>query len=341
MKKILVIAMIVLFSKNSSAYDYTGKIGVGGGLGYSQPALNNAFHDFANADMAYDIWLRYHLDASWGLELSYNKSEFDNTTLGIENIRLLANYRFDAIKKGTFIAGLGAGVASSDDTQEALDNEFSLYARAGYDYSFWPCLVGGVYLDYQFTDNSDFAGDIHIITPKVGLTYYFGAYGSPKKEAATAIKEVVQQNLDTDNDGVNDSNDKCPNTPADTDVNEYGCAKEEKAQIKLNVEFSSGKTDIAVQYESELETFANFMKKHKDTTAQIEGHTDNTGSEKINTLLSQKRAESVRAYLINKLGISESRLTAKGFGPSQPVADNKTTSGRKQNRRVVAVVSSK
>jgi len=80
------------------------------------------------------------------------------------------------------------------------------------------------------------------------------------------------------------------------------------------------------------------MKAYPATTVLIEGHTDNTGSDQYNLQLSQKRAESVRQYLINNFSIAPDRLSAKGFGESRPIASNTTREGRRKNRRVVAVI---
>jgi OOP family OmpA-OmpF porin len=66
---------------------------------------------------------------------------------------------------------------------------------------------------------------------------------------------------------------------------------------------------------------------------QVEGHTDSTGSAKINKKLSRERAESVRAYLVKK-GVEDKRLVALGFGPERPIADNATPEGQEANRRV-------
>jgi outer membrane protein OmpA-like peptidoglycan-associated protein len=66
---------------------------------------------------------------------------------------------------------------------------------------------------------------------------------------------------------------------------------------------------------------------------EVQGHTDSTGTAAINRTLSQKRAESVRKYLVGK-GVPKARLTSKGFGPDVPIADNATPEGREQNRRV-------
>jgi len=73
---------------------------------------------------------------------------------------------------------------------------------------------------------------------------------------------------------------------------------------------------------------------------RVEGHTDNTGDAKKNMVLSQKRAESVREYLINQ-GVVADRLVAEGFGQTKPIADNKTTEGKAKNRRVEFTITGK
>jgi outer membrane protein OmpA-like peptidoglycan-associated protein len=75
------------------------------------------------------------------------------------------------------------------------------------------------------------------------------------------------------------------------------------------------------------------MKKDADLKLSIEGHTDNTGTDKVNQPLSEKRAQAVLAYLKAK-GVEESRMTSVGFGSANPIADNKTAKGRTLNRRV-------
>ncbi|WP_372716897.1 OmpA family protein [Immundisolibacter sp.] len=75
------------------------------------------------------------------------------------------------------------------------------------------------------------------------------------------------------------------------------------------------------------------VEHHPDATFEVAGHTDSIGSEMYNEALSQRRVDSVRTYLIQK-GVDGSRMTARGYGESQPVADNATAEGRAQNRRV-------
>ena len=146
---------------------------------------------------------------------------------------------------------------------------------------------------------------------------------------------------DTDGDGVYDSLDKCPGTPKGIAVDNDGCPVPipEKLTMKLLVEFDFNKAVIHPQFHGELEKFANFMIAYPQTKTVIEAHTDNIGSERYNLKLSQRRAESVIKYLADKFGIDRTRLSAKGYGFSKPVADNKTAAGRQRNRRVEAQIS--
>lgn len=111
----------------------------------------------------------------------------------------------------------------------------------------------------------------------------------------------------------------------------------EKATVRLNVLFDTNKADIKPKYHKDIETIANFMKLNPNLNITIEGHTDNVGKAEDNQVLSDKRANAVRQYLIDKFGISGSRLTAVGYGQTKPIADNATEKGRMINRRTQAV----
>lgn len=109
-----------------------------------------------------------------------------------------------------------------------------------------------------------------------------------------------------------------------------------KETMDLLVHFDTDKSKIKPKYKAELAKVADFMKKYPSVTTTIEGHTDSVGSAKYNMKLSQRRADSVMNYLVKNFGIEPSRLKAKGYGLTKPVADNKTAAGRAQNRRTVA-----
>jgi OOP family OmpA-OmpF porin len=142
--------------------------------------------------------------------------------------------------------------------------------------------------------------------------------------------------LDDDADGVNNCIDKCPGTAADLAVDAEGCPIPMVVTLKVNFDFD--KSDIKAQYHQELADFAAFMKKHPGVAVEIDGHTDSKGSDAYNQKLSERRAKSVRDYLVTKLGMSASLLTAVGYGESKPVASNDTDAGRAENRRIEAVL---
>jgi len=147
--------------------------------------------------------------------------------------------------------------------------------------------------------------------------------------------------MDTDNDGVIDGIDYCPDTPADRKVDERGCPlglKQEvfegKAKLTLEgVNFESGSAKLTPDSLAILDQVAVSLRDWPNVRVEIGGHTDSNGKESENMSLSQARAESVRDYLVSQ-GIDDSRLVAKGYGESEPVADNKFPDGRAKNRRV-------
>jgi OOP family OmpA-OmpF porin len=146
--------------------------------------------------------------------------------------------------------------------------------------------------------------------------------------------------VDTDGDGVFDPDDQCPGTPPGTPVDEKGCPfPKKKVSIELRVLFDTAKWSVQSLFTSDLQKVADFMKKFPESQIEIEGHTDIVGSLQSNMVLSQNRAEAVRQILIKDYGIDAARLTTKGYGPTQPIADNKTPAGRQANRRVVATVT--
>ncbi len=112
----------------------------------------------------------------------------------------------------------------------------------------------------------------------------------------------------------------------------------EKLELKDKVFFRTGKSIIDPKSDSLLDEVATALQSHDEVKhVVVEGHTDSSGSAKLNRKLSLARARAVRKYLVDK-GVTASRLDARGFGPSQPVADNDTPDGREQNRRVEFII---
>lgn len=107
----------------------------------------------------------------------------------------------------------------------------------------------------------------------------------------------------------------------------------------LDIQFEIDQDEIQLEEQEKLRVIATFLKKYPATTAVIEGHTDNVGDSLTNKQLSQRRADSVVAYLREKHGIAASRLSAVGYGETRPLADNSTDVGKRMNRRIGAVVA--
>jgi outer membrane protein W/outer membrane protein OmpA-like peptidoglycan-associated protein len=135
---------------------------------------------------------------------------------------------------------------------------------------------------------------------------------------------------DSDRDGVVDTADNCPNTPAGVKVDARGC---EIVITLKGVNFETSSAKLTPDSVAILDQAVAVLKQRAGSQVEVQGHTDSRGKDALNLTLSQKRAESVRAYLV-KGGIDAARLTAKGYGETAPVASNDSDEGRAQNRRV-------
>ena len=141
---------------------------------------------------------------------------------------------------------------------------------------------------------------------------------------------------DTDGDGTNDEEDKCVTIPGPKE--NFGCpiiSEEIKKKVDVaakNILFVTGSAKLQTKSFKGLNEVVQIMKDNPGMSLAIDGHTDNVGTEEKNQILSDNRANSVKAYLVSK-GVEESRITAQGHGEMEPIADNKTAAGRQQNRR--------
>ncbi len=156
--------------------------------------------------------------------------------------------------------------------------------------------------------------------------------------------------LDSDGDGVPDHLDRCPDTPAGALVNEEGCPPPpprpepapaaELIEIKPGedlvlegVNFKTGSAELTPESNALLDRVARSLLANPEVTVEVRGHTDSVGAAEANRSLSQRRAVSVRDYLVAQ-GVTPQRLTAVGYGEDRPIADNASAEGRARNRRV-------
>jgi OmpA-OmpF porin, OOP family len=167
-----------------------------------------------------------------------------------------------------------------------------------------------------------------------------GVYDGQDKCPGTPAGVTVDMSgcpLDGDGDGVADYLDKCPGTPAGIPVDATGCPKiiQKGEKITLNVNFATNSAEFDDASRTVLAGVGKTLVDFPDIKVAIRGFTDNTGSESHNRQLSDRRAKSVMAYLV-ELGVDKGRITAKGFGedPKYFIGDNNTEEGRAQNRRV-------
>ena len=154
-----------------------------------------------------------------------------------------------------------------------------------------------------------------------------------------------EETKDQDGDGIEDALDNCPRKPETKNgyLDEDGCPDkaptairitDTQIEIKQKILFATGSDVILEESYFILEEVGQALRDYPKLRLSIDGHTDSVGSSSYNKKLSQKRAESVRNFLIEREEISDSRLTAKGYGEDRPLSDNDTDEGREQNRRV-------
>lgn len=222
------------------------------------------------------------------------------------------------------------------------DNKLVPYLAAGYggitvDPDDQPTLTRGIFdygpgVKYFLNDNLALRGDfrqlifhdnetLYNYEYTVGLTYQFG--GSAPAPLVAPVPAVVET---------------APEAPLEPMPVAEPTPEMMKYCVYLNIVFEIDKASIRPEYGDEVAKVGDFMQKNPTTTAVIEGYTDEVGSDDYNLQLSQQRAESVVNALVADFNIDRSRLTAKGYGKSQPIADNSTDEGRQKNRRINAII---
>lgn len=344
--------------------EYQGRWFVNPALGYQ--VFDRDF-DFDN-DVTALLGVEKEVSPNWGIEFRSMYAE-------PSNYRDVPGLDADQFASGglDFIRYLGQ---PSDKSR--LYTAFGI-AHAGIDYEngaedeYTQLNLGGG-IRYFLTEHVSLRGDVRALYGtdnetvngvfSLGLSYAFGGTKTAAPVAApmdsdgdgvvdsadrcpnTPAGVVVGSDgcpLDSDGDGVADYKDKCPGTPAGVSVDSNGCELKltttESLKVEVNFDFDSAV--IKPTFKPELQRVADFLNKHGNVKAVIEGHADSTGGEGYNQGLSQRRADAVRNALINDFGIAPNRLSAVGYGESRPIASNATAEGRAKNRRVVTVKESK
>jgi OOP family OmpA-OmpF porin len=302
-----------------------------------------------------DVWLSVgfgrFIGNNFSLDLEYDEfsgtfTEYDTVAPGatfdqwkLSNVGLMGRYHFgDKVLRPYVAFGLGylsyRNVGSEGDSfapgigvglQGKLAKHWSMRAQ----------------LYFRGTDENDpWGGSSTYVDTiySIGLSFDFGGKEPPPapRKAEPPPPPPPPPNPDLDGDGVLNERDKCPNTRPGAVVDLDGC--EVEAVIELEgVYFDFDKATIKPEGKVVLNEAAALLQKHERVVVEVGGHTDSVGSEAYNQGLSERRADAVRDYLMSK-GVKASRLTARGYGESRPVASNDTEEGRAENRRVELVV---
>lgn len=185
-----------------------------------------------------------------------------------------------------------------------------------------------------------------------GLEVVLGGHLSPtvavppqqEPEVSAPPVVLIEQDVDSDGDGVPDSIDECPGTPMNVVVDERGCPVPvditDELKMELRVFFDNDKSAIKDQYKTEISKVAEKMREYPNSSARIEGHASKTGpSARYNQRLSEARAVAVKSMLTNEFGVAPNRLSTVGYGYDRPIAPNDTEEGRAMNRRVYAIIT--
>jgi OOP family OmpA-OmpF porin len=234
------------------------------------------------------------------------------------------------------LAGLGVEIYGN----EQFSNETGPFANYGFGYKYKLDNDMAIKTDVRHLVSFDNGNNNVIYT--VGLAIPFGKKAAPAPVVKEEPKPVMEEPkkveepkvLDSDNDGVIDSLDQCPDTMRGANVDKTGCI----VMLDLEVHFPINSSIIDETAKHRVKEFAEFLNKHPELKATIEGHTDYTGTEKYNLWLSKRRADSAFEAL-KKYDVDPARLKTVGYGETRPKATNKTKEGRAQNRRIEATIS--
>lgn len=275
---------------------------------------------------------------TWGerhrFDVSFDYFSFAGNNRNYPALSAGYGWRFFKNSRWTpFLLG-GAGVGSANNFPLSTEKNVStvhLFGRLGVDNLYkknnWSL---GLVADFFYVDmDCKPIENAQLALPMLTLSWN-------GNETKSQVKKQLL--VDSDDDGVSDHLDQCPDTPSRVKVNSIGCHKGKKVMKSLKVEFETNRAVVLADYMKIVDEFGQFLKNNPDIKASIEGHTDSVGRDEYNLMLSTARANEVKKLLIQRWKIDPSRLSSVGYGETVPLATNETAEGRSQNRRVIAVL---
>jgi OOP family OmpA-OmpF porin len=307
------------------------------GAGLASPSIAND-----DNHSAYKLFGGYQLNKNFALEASYfDLGQFGYTATTVPAGTLNGNIKLRGVgmdmvgilpltQKFSAFGRLGMNYAQAQDSFSSTGSVASptipnpsknaLNYKAGLGLQYDVTKAFGLRAEaerYRIDDAVGNKGDINMIS--VGLVYRFDEKKpAPVQKAAPAPAPVVEA------------------APIFVIV---PVIKLQRYCSILDIQFEIKQDEIQREEKEKLAVVGTFLNKYPDTTAVIEGHTDNVGTSEYNLKLSLRRAEAVVSYLVDTLHIAPARLSAVGYGDARPIADNSTREGQQMNRRIDAVIA--
>lgn len=268
----------------------------------------------------------YNFTKYFGVEALFDFLSTESTPAGLGDAKVY-RYGGDLLlhllpdnKLVPYLAAGYGGITVDRDNQQTFTRGVFNYGPGVKYFLTEDLALRGDFRHLVFRDNGSFSNYEYT----VGITYQFGGV---KPVSDQIVAPVTRPEPET-----------APEAPLQPIPVAEPTQEMMKYCVYLNILFDIDKANIRPEYHDEVAKVGDYMKKNPTTTAVIEGYTDEVGSDVYNMQLSQQRAESVVKALINDFGIDPSRLSAKGFGKTSPIADNSTDEGRQKNRRINAII---
>ncbi|MCB2381890.1 OmpA family protein [Shewanella baltica] len=331
---------------------------IGGGLGVNnyEPNCDLKTTKVCGEDdpYAWDIFAGYMFNDYFGIELGYRNlgraewTDYSNklndlgvkgTTLGLVGVWPIANNWSLSVEAGAMNYLISNNKQWGSEYYS--DSGIAPYFGTGIGYNFTENLkLQAKYRRYENLDEDKwgtFEGESNYWG--LELSYRFGHTVAAAPVAAAVIAAAP---VDSDNDGVYDDKDQCPATPATHKVDSVGCTIYENVKNKEDVgsiQFANDSAVVKPVFYKDIERLANYLNKNPEFTVEIAGHASNVGKPEYNMVLSDKRADAVAKILVEKYGISQSRVTSNGYGVTQPLVAGDSKEAHAANRRIEAVVT--
>ena len=347
-KNILCCALLAAaaMAQSATAQDFDDRWYLTGGVGMNIQDRDRETEDTPFVTLGFGKMI----SPNWSIdgEINYQNPNFNDTELLFSQYGASIDARYHWVKEGRAwwpYVRMGLGAQRAEEEFDAFPNPSSPGQRED---TFLTAQLGvGLQADY----------DRYAIRGEVGTRYAFDdtsviapggdSFGDLLASVTVLVKlgdlatvvtpDPVQPqktcaDLDDDGDGVNNCDDKCPNSVAGQAIGPDGCPVNLTIDLK-GVNFDFDKDTLRPDAEAILAEAVSILQKYPQLKVEVAGHTDAVGTDQYNQGLSERRAATVYNYLTNA-GIDASRLVGpNGFGESRPIDTNDTAEGRAKNRR--------